>query len=340
MKKVQWVLSLVLAMVWLAGCGEAPKTSPAVSSQPAGAAAVVNGETITMADLDSSAKKQLQRVDTEIYQIKKRVLDDLVEQKLIEGAAKKKGLSAEKFLAEEVDSKVAAPTDEEVKAIYESSKDKSGKTFDEVKNQIADYLKQNKRARAKAELIAGLKKDASVKVNIEPPRVEIDVKNLPSIGDKDAKVTLVEFSDYQCPFCKRVRPTIWRIMDEYKGKIRYVFGDFPLSFHKDAKKASEAARCAGDQGKYFEFNRKIFDNQSAIGIDDLKKYAKELQLNTKDFDKCLDSGKTAKVVEESIQLGSSVGVSGTPAYFINGIMLSGALPYESFKEIIDTELGR
>lgn len=340
MKKVLWMFVAVLAVACFAGCGEAVKSSSTVSSSPGQAAAVVNGETITIADLDLSAKKQLQRVDTEIYQIKKRVLDDLVEQKLIEAASKKKGLSTEKFLAEEIDSKVTAPTEDEVKAIYESSKDKSGKSFDEVKNQITDYLKQNKKARAKAELIAQLKKEANIKMSLEPPRVEIDIKNLPSIGDKDAKVTLVEFSDYQCPFCKRVRPTIWRLLDEYKGKVRYAFGDFPLSFHKDAKKASEAARCAGDQGKYFEFNRKIFDNQSAIGIDDLKKYAKELQLNTKDFDKCLDSGKTAKVVEESVQLGSSVGVSGTPAYFINGIMLSGALPYESFKEIIDTELSR
>jgi protein-disulfide isomerase len=171
--------------------------------------------------------------------------------------------------------------------------------------------------------------------------VTMDVANVTSaMGDKDAKVTLVEFSDYQCPFCKRVRPTIWRLVDEYKGKLRYVFMDFPLSFHKDAKKAAEAARCAGDQGKYFEMNRKLFDNQDKIGIGNLKGYAKELGLDVKKFDKCLDDGAHTKDIEASIAKGSSVGVSGTPAYFINGIMISGAQPYESFKELIDSELKR
>lgn len=341
MKKVIQVFIAVVSAAFLAGCGGAGKTGPSGGAQaPSDTAAVVNGVTITVADLDSSAKKQLQRVETEIYQIKKRVLDDLVEQKLIEDAAKKKGLSVEKFITEEVDEKAAAPTEDEIKAIYDSSKDKVGKTFDEVKNQIADYLKQNKKSRARAELIAKLKEGADVKVKLEPPRVAVDIKGAPSIGDKDAKVTLVEFSDYQCPFCKRVRPTIWRLTDEYKGKLLYVYRDFPLSFHKDAKKASEAAVCAGDQDKYFEYNRKLFDNQTAIGVDDLKKYARELGLNTKDFDKCLEGGKHTKDVDASVQAGAEAGVSGTPAYFINGIMLSGALPYESFKEVIDSELAK
>lgn len=340
-RSVYFVLALVAAVA-VYGCTK-PSAAPSASSTPTAPgsiAATVGGVSITMEELDKVAKNQLQKVDTEIYQIKKRALDSLVEDKLIEEAAKKKGSSAEKYLAEEIDSKVTAPTDAEIQALYDSSKDRLGKPIEEVKGQIVDYLKQNKKARARNELIAGLKSGSEVKINLEPPRVVIDVKDMPSIGDKDAKITLVEFSDYQCPFCKRVRPAIWRLMDEYKDKIRYVFGDFPLSFHKDAKKAHEAARCAGDEGKYFEYNRKIFDNQSSIGLEDLKKYAQELKLNTKNFDKCLSGGKYAKAVEESIQVGSNVGVSGTPAYFINGIMLSGALPYESFKETIESELKR
>lgn len=340
MKKVSILVIGMAVAVLFNGCSK-PASSTSSSGAPAsGVAATAGGVSISMEELNQAAKSQLQKVETEIYQVKKRTLDGLIEEKLIEEAAKKKGLSSEKFLAEEIDAKVTAPTDEEIKALYESSKDKLGKPFEEVRGQITDYLKQNRKMRARADLMASLRQGADVKINLEPPRVTIDTKDAPSIGPKDAAITLVEFSDYQCPFCKRVRPSIWRLTDEYKDKLRYVFMDFPLAFHKDAKKAHEAAHCAADQGKYFEFNRKIFDNQSKIGVADLKTYAKELQLNAKDFDKCLDGGKHTKLVDDLTQRGAAVGVTGTPAYFINGIMLSGAMPYESFKEIIDSELKR
>ena len=333
---------LILAVAFgLAGCKK-PAASAAASAgaSPGDVVATVGGVGITMEELDKAAKSQLQKIETEIYQTKKRALDGLVEERLIEEAAKKKGMSAEKFVAEEIGSKVAAPSEEEMKALYDSSKDRLGKSYDEVKGQIADYLNTNRRMRARADLIASLKEAADVKINLEPPRVIIDIKDAPTLGEKGAKVTLVEFSDYQCPFCKRVRPSIWRLIDEYKGKMSYTFMDFPLSFHREAKKAHEAARCAGDQGKYYEFNRKIFDNQTKLGVDDLKKYAGDLKLNMADFDKCLSSDKHAALVDEFTKIGMNAGVTGTPAFFINGIMISGAQPYESFKEIIEAELKR
>lgn len=337
MKRIA-IVSAALLMLAVYGCSKPVQTSSPVAPAT-GIAATVNGQTITMEELNTSAKNQLKKVEMETYKVLKNSLDDMIDDKLIADAAKKKGVDAEKYLAEEIDAKVQKPTEEEMKAMYESSKGKlGGKTYDEVKKQISDYLEQSRKARARNELMSQLKQGAEIKISLEPPRVDVDISKAPTIGDKDAKITLIEFSDYQCPFCMRVRPAIWKLMDEYKGKIRYAFMDFPLSFHKDAKKASEAARCAGDQGKYFEFNKKIFDNQSKIGVEDLKKYAKELQLKMKDFDSCLDNGKHAKDVEESVEIGINSGVSGTPAYFINGIMLSGAVPYESFKEIIETEL--
>ncbi len=330
-----------LAILALAGCNKPASTSPSAGgSAPGGVAATIGGVAITMDELNAAAKSQLQKVDTEVYQIRKRVLDDLIEEKLVEEAAKKKGVSVEKYLAEELDSKVAAPSEEEMKALYDSSKDRLGKSYDEVKGQISDYLTTNRKMRAKADLMASLREGAEVKINIEPPRIVIDVKDAEVMGEKGAKIQLIEFSDYQCPFCKRVRPTIWRLMDEYKGKISYVFLDFPLSFHKEAKKAHEAAHCAGDQGKYYDYNRKIFDNQTKLGVDDLKGYAKELGLNAAEFDKCLSTDKFAKRVEQNMKTGAGAGVTGTPAFFINGILLSGAQPYDSFKEIIESELKR
>ena len=303
-------------------------------------AAVVNGETITLGELDSAAKNQLQRIQTQIYHVRKRVLDDLIEQKLIKDKAKKEGLAVDRFLSQEVEAKVTEPTDKEIRELYDARKEQIGKKLKEVRDQITAYIKNNRRARARNELIASLRRDADIKIGLEPPRVDINVKGAPSIGNKNAAVTIVEFSDYQCPFSSRARPTVWRLVDEYKNNLHYVFMDFPLSFHRDAQKAHEAAHCAGEQSKYFEFNRKVFGNQQKMKVADLKNYAKQLQLDVKKFDQCLDTGKFKNLVSETMRKGMDAGVSGTPAFFINGILLSGAQPYEAFKELIDSELNQ
>ena len=314
-----------------------PQTGKSTSSDMA---AVVDGETITMGELDSAAKSQLQRIETQIYHVRKKILDDMIEQKLIRDKAKKEGMAVDQFLSQQVEAKVTEPTDKEIRELYDARKEQIGKKLKEVKDQITAYIKNNRRARARNELIASLRRDADIKIGLEPPRVDIDVKGAPSIGDKNAGVTIVEFSDYQCPFCGRARPTVWRLVDEYKNNLRYVFMDFPLSFHRDAQKAHEAAHCAGEQGKYFEFNRKVFGNQQKMKVADLKNYAKQLQMDAKKFDQCLDSGKFKDQVSELMRKGMDAGVSGTPAFFINGILLSGAQPYEAFKELIDSELNR
>lgn len=161
-----------------------------------------------------------------------------------------------------------------------------------------------------------------------------------SKGPKDAKVTIIEFSDFQCPYCQKAKETIDEIMKEYADKVRLVFKHFPLQFHENAQKAAEAAECANDQGKFWEMHDYMFANQNKLGIADLKKAAKNLGLNTSDFDGCLDSGKYEGKVKKDIEVGASFGVGGTPAFFINDQFLSGAAPIEDFKKIIDEELAK
>jgi len=186
----------------------------------------------------------------------------------------------------------------------------------------------------------------------EPQNVVLNIDNAPFKGDKNAKLTLIEFSDYQCPFCSRhVQQTLPQLDKDYikTGKVKYVFFDFPLDFHKNAFKAAEAADCAGEQGKFWQMHDLLFANQKALEPTDLTNYAKELKLDTSKFQKCLDSGKYANEVKKDIEIGQKAGVTGTPSFFLGVTnpkdpnvkavkVIKGAQPFSNFKEAIDTTL--
>ena len=175
----------------------------------------------------------------------------------------------------------------------------------------------------------------------EEDAVEVSLDDDAVKGSLDAPVTIVEFSDFECPFCgKYIQETYPSIVSEYidTGKVKYVFRDFPLSFHKNAQKAGEAAECAGEQGKYWEMHDILFENQDALDVETLKMYAVSLGLDTDKFNTCLDSGAMEEEVKADMADGQKYGVSGTPAFFINGKMISGAQPFEAFKKEIDAAL--
>lgn len=339
MKKIM-LFAICLSLLAFAACKK-NTTVVVTSANPDEIVATVNDINIKAAELDTEAKSRLQRIDNEIYEVKSAVLKNLVDKKLVEDAAKKQNKSVDAYIKENIDDKVAPPTDEEIKSFYESKKDQmGGKSLKEASEMIRSYLMQSRKVAVEQQLYAGLRAAANVKIKLAPPRVDVEVGDAPSIGPKGAPITIIEFTDYQCPFCSRVRGTITQLTEEYKDKIRYALKDFPLSFHNFAKKAHEAALCAGDQGKYWEYGKSLWANQQALQIEKLKGYAKDLKLNIKKFDECLDSGKYTKKVEENIQYGASVGVQGTPAFFVNGIFLSGARPIQDFKNIIDVELSK
>lgn len=185
----------------------------------------------------------------------------------------------------------------------------------------------------------------------DPPHYDIAITADDHVkGDNNAKVTLVEYSDFQCPYCSRVKPTIDKILEDYKGKVKLIFRHFPLtSLHANAEKAAEASECASEQGKFWEMHDKLFENQTALTVDNLKQYAKDLGLNTSKFNQCLDSGQYAQKVQDDQTSGTQYGVNGTPAAFANGTLVSswsstyqewqsGAQPYETFKKFIDDAL--
>lgn len=178
----------------------------------------------------------------------------------------------------------------------------------------------------------------------EPARVEIDLEGVPVKGDPDAPVTIVEWSDFECPFCGRhYTQTLPRIESEYieTGKVKYAFRDFPLSFHPNAQKAAEAGKCAYAQGNeyFWAIHDKMFENQKALSVENLKAYASEIDgLDTAEFNECLDSGEMASAVQQDFAAGRTAGVKGTPGFFVNGKLISGAQPYTVFQQAIEAEL--
>ncbi|WPB81438.1 thioredoxin domain-containing protein [Archangium violaceum] len=174
----------------------------------------------------------------------------------------------------------------------------------------------------------------------EPPVQNIEVGNAPVRGPKNAPVTIVAYSDFECPFCSRVLPALKQIEDEYKGKVRVAFKNQPLPFHANAKPAAAAALAANEQGKFWEYHDKLFANQRALDRASLEKYAQELGLNMNQFKAALDSGKYDAQVTTDMNEATRVGVNGTPTFFINGRSVVGAQPFEAFKRVIDEELSK
>lgn len=348
-----------LSLVLLSGCdamckkettASKPSAEPPVAAAASPAApqasvagvstvlAKINGRDITDEDVKKAAGPKLQQAEMDLYDARKDAIDQIIDDQLIEDSAKKEKVEKADFLKKNVFDKIKIE-DKDIEKFYNENKGQmQGKSLEDVKGNIRGYLYREKHQKVYGDLISSLRKKADVAILIKAPKVEIEEGDNPAIGPKDAPVKIVEFTDYQCPFCGKARPTVNQVLAEYKGKVRYVLRDFPLSFHKDSSKAHEAARCAGEQDKYWDMNKKLFDNQMAIKPEDLKKYAEDLKLKMDKFDQCLESGKYADVIKQNQEYGEKVGVSGTPAFFINGRMISGARPFPSFKEIIDDEL--
>lgn len=299
----------------------------------------INNVEITDKEVTKRVQRQIERLEKEIYEIKREGLIDLVEEKMLEAEAKKQNKSLDEFLKAEIQNKVTNPNDKEIEAFYKENEGQfRGQPLEKVKAAISRQLKNSKERNLYVALIKKVKSKNKVELFMDRARAEVSIDDDPSQGSATAKITLIEFSDFQCPYCRKTRPTIKKILETYPGKIKYVFRDFPLGFHHQSPKAHQAANCSKDQNKYWEYNSLLWERFGKIQISDLKGYAKELGLDQKKFDECLDSDKYASEVEKDINDGAQAGVSGTPAYFINGILLSGAQPFEEFQKLIEEEL--
>lgn len=308
------------------------------------------GGKLTAGELDKELEKQLRQMDAEYqkqrFELRRSFLERMVLAELVSQAARKQnmmladgGADQDKWVIAEIESKVPPATEEQMMAMYEQVKERlpPGTTYEMVKEQLGPAANgQAKQAQA-AKVFENLKNEANVKILLATAKKQVEAKG-PSRGPDDAKVTIVEFSDFECPFCSKAKNTVDKVMEAYPGKVKLVFRQYPLPMHPNAPKAAEAALCAGDQGKFWEMHDKLFENQRALNAESYKSYATALGLDDAKFTACMDSGEKAKIVAEDMKAGDEVGVGSTPTFFINGRELSGAQPEEEFKRIIDEEL--
>lgn len=328
--------ALVCAFAACSAVGQDPR--PSADRTDDGPLAEVAGTPITEADLDIQG--ELIQLDQQAYQIRQRALEAMIAERLISAEAEKRGVSREELIAQEITSKIEDPTDLEVEAFYEQQRARIQAPLEQVRPQVVQVLRQIREQQARSEFVDELRGEYEVAVHLDPPRLPVNLDGAPMRGPEDAPVTIVEFSDFQCPFCRRVQPTLDQVQQKYGDQVRWSFKDLPLlSIHPEAQKAAEAARCAGDQGKFWEYRAAMFD-ANAISSELHGRTAEDLSLDQNAFQSCLDSDKYKGAVEADLAEAQGLGLSGTPAFLINGVLLSGAQPFDEFEKVIDAELER
>ena len=319
--------------------GLAPGLVPGVAATDE-VVAIVDGTPITSEALEASIQGQVLELRQREDQLRRKGLEELIAQALLDREAAARGVSVAELTRTEVTNK-ARVSPAEAKEFYAANRARLGGVGEaEAIRQIVTGLGRQREGERRAAFSLELRGKYPVEVRLEPFRLEVGTGEGPVRGNAAALVTIVEFSDFQCPFCVRARPALKRVRDVYGDEVRFAFRHFPLAFHEHAQKAGEAASCAGEQDRFWEMHDRLWANSSKLRPADLKEHATALGLDSEAFTRCLDSGRYASLVEEDAREGARLGVSGTPAFFINGRPLVGAQPFEAFARVIDDELER
>jgi len=336
-----WTLPL-----FFVACSSAAQ-QPVKTQAPTDVVATVANVSITLADVDVKAMQQpandfgATKLIFAIYEARRGAVDQIVGEKLIDIEAKTRSVTSTVLIDQEITSKIATVTEADVVGWYNANQSRvQGAALDQVRAPIRNLLIQQRSAAAYQSFVEQLKAKTPVRITLEPPRQKIATADSPALGPASAPIELVEFSDFQCPFCYRAHPTVQQVLNTYGSKIRFVYRHFPLPNHPNARPAAEASQCANEQGKFWPYHDQLFANQSKLGDDDLRAAAASLGMDAGKFNACFDSHKYKARVDADAQAGAEAGVNGTPAFFINGRMLSGAQPFDEFKKVIDEELAR
>jgi protein-disulfide isomerase len=289
-----------------------------------------------LSDLERKSPTALFQARTAYYEAERKTIDEFIDDYLLGQQARKENVSVAQLLERHVNSSIQpTPSDEALRVYYEGVDTTA--PYEEVRDKIIDVVREKRIAKAKAAYVQSLHSQAKMFILLAPPRAPIAMNDAPTRGPSNAPVTLLEYADYECPYCQQIQPVLDRIEAEFKGKLAFAYKDFPLPMHANAQKAAEAAHCAGAQGKYWEYHDLLVGNKR-LDPASLKDYARDLKLDTTTFESCLDTGQKAEVVKAQISEAQALGLQGTPTLFVNGRYVSGNLTYERIRAVISEEL--
>lgn len=320
-------LGAALALLGAGGLAAQSDTSEVVAN--------VGGVKVTMAELEQEESAKLLSAHYQYYQAETKALDELIDKKLIEQKAKSENLTVEQLVDRDIKSQVKDPTEDQMKVYYEGLE--TEQPYEAVRGKILEKIRELRTQKARSAYVRALRAQSTVYITLAPPRVNVDLQNVEMIGPAKPQVTMVEFADYECPYCQKVAADLKRLQADLGDKVAFTYKDFPLPMHARAEKAAEATRCASKQGKFWEFHDELFRSKE-LDIDQLKAQARALKLDAAEFDKCLDTGEQAAAVERDRKEGARLGLTGTPSFFINGHFLSGALDYASLRQVVEQQL--
>lgn len=300
----------------------------------------VAGYDITRQEVEEIAPDQFIQAKQELHNLVDNALGRAIDERLVGLEAESRGITPEEFVETEVMANAVAPTDEQVDSVYQEHREQLGQPLEVVEGQIRDFLARRQQAARMQALVAQLRATYPVTNYLEPARLEVAAVG-PSRGPNEAPITIVEFSDFECPFCYRVNPTLDQVRETYGDQVRFVFRQFPLNaIHPHAQIAAEGSLCADDQDRFWDMHDAIFERRGRVTEEDLLTMASELGLDVELFETCLTAGEARERVEADLRDGRLAGVTGTPALFINGRFLSGAQPFNVISRLIDDELTR
>ncbi len=311
-------------------------SNPAFTQDGSTVVAEVGDKKLTAAELQEKEAGKLLQASYKFYTAERDALDLLIDQEVLEMQAARESVTVEELIKRHVTVSAKEPTEDQLRFFYEGLN--SDEPFEAVRSKIIDSVHETRFNKAKADYVASLRDQFGVVVELGQPSAQVDTTNAYRLGPKDAPVQLIEFGDFECPYCQKVHVELRRLRDQFGDKVALVYKDFPLPMHASAEKAAEAARCAGAQGKFWEFHDALFENHK-LQIADLKEEARTLKLDGTRFDQCLDSGEQTSAVKKDLEQAKRLGLSGTPSFFANGHFMSGAIAYPKLRETVEEQLG-
>lgn len=320
------VVSLTTAVTNLYGQAQ-PEASQVVAR--------VSGTDLTLVDLQQKEGGKLLQAEYQYYLNERKALEDLIDTRLLADEARKRNISLDQLLDTEVYKGVKDPTEDQLEVYYEGLD--TQQPYQAVREDVLQHIRELRRTKARAAFVENLRKEAKINILLMPPSANVEIAKAYSSGSLNAPVVLVEFADYECPYCQKVNPQIQQLKKEYGDNLTVIYKDFPLPMHHGSEKAAEASRCAGEQGKFWEYHDVLFYSR-LIDVDALKEHARVLNLDGDRFDTCLDSGKQASAVKQDLDEAKSLGLTGTPSFFVNGHFFSGVVDYAALKDIVNQQL--